>query len=109
MQHQTIPYVYIFVRKDLSNEQKLVQSCRAVAESAKTHFHKASEHPHFVICEVKNESELLKVYTKAKNSFIECSIFQEADLEDQFTAFATEPVYGEVRKVFKNCQLLKFK
>lgn len=103
--HQVVPYVYIIVRKDLSYEQQLVQSCHAVAESSKKYF--GDEHPHFVVTGVNDEPALLKAHQKILNNNIRCAIFQESDINDEYTALATEPVFGETRLLFRNYQLLK--
>jgi len=36
---------------------------------------------------------------------VRCALFQEPDIGDQYTAFATEVVYGDRRLLFKNVQL----
>jgi hypothetical protein len=36
-----------------------------------------------------------------------CKPFYEADLGYQLTAFATEPIFGEKRRLFKRLQLFK--
>lgn len=110
MSHQIstdTPYVYIFVRKDLPPGQQIVQACHAVAECAHQYFKDVSEHPHFVILGVKDESALLKALKKIEDNEIHCAFFKEADLQDQFTALATEPVYGEKRRIFRSFQILK--
>jgi hypothetical protein len=56
---------------------------------------------------VKDETALLKALKKLEDHGIRHTIFREADLDDQATAIATEPVYGEVRRLFRNYQLLQ--
>lgn len=99
--------MYILVRRDLSPEQILVQSCHAVAESARKFVPIDMEHPHFVVCGVKDETALKKAYRKIQEQNIQCCAFYEADIGDQMTALATEPVYEATRRHFRNYQLLK--
>jgi hypothetical protein len=56
---------------------------------------------------VKDESALLKAFNKTQQNGIRCTVFREADLDDQATALATEPVYGDTRRIFQNYQLLR--
>lgn len=100
--------MYILVRRDLSPEQMLVQSCHAVAEAARNFVPSDMEHPHFVVCGVKDEAALKKAYRKIQEQDIRCCAFYEADIDDQMTALATEPVYDTARLHFRNYQLLKF-
>lgn len=66
-----------------------------------------SDHPNFVVCGMKDEAALKKALLKIENQGIRCAVFQESDLENQATALATEPVYGEERRLFRNFKLLK--
>lgn len=102
------PYMYILVRKDLDPATMFVQSCHAVAESARKFVPIDMEHPHFVVCGVKDEAALKKAYCKIQEQNIQCCAFYEADIGDQMTALATEPVYDTARRHFRNYQLLKF-
>ena len=100
------PYVYCFVRKDLSQEQILVQASHACIESALHYIPKDIEHPNLVVCGIPNESKLLKVAQNLDELGIKYRVFYEAD--DQATALATEPIFGEDRQHFRKYQLLKF-
>lgn len=95
------------VRTDLPANIQLVQSCHAVAESARFFIPTTMEHPHFVVCGVKNEAAIRKAHHQIQNQGIRCRAFFEADLDNQMTAFATEPIYDAQRRVFRNFQLLK--
>ena len=99
--------MYIFVREDLSPGQIIVQACHAVAESARHFLSKEDEHPHFVICGVKNENLLKNAYSKIIEQNIKAKSFIEPDIGDQMTAFATEPVCNEQRRIFRKYKLLK--
>ena len=56
---------------------------------------------------MKDEAALLKALKKLEDNGIRHTVFREADLDDQATAIATEPVYGETRRLFRNYQLLQ--
>lgn len=99
--------MYILVREDLSPGQQVVQACHAVAEAARFFLSKEEEHPHFVICGVKNETALRKAYFKIQEQGIQLQAFIEPDIGNQMTAIATEPVSDSVRRTFRNYQLLK--
>jgi hypothetical protein len=92
---------------DLPPAQIVVQSCHAVADAARHFISTDLEHPHFVVCGVKNELELSHAHSKIQTTGIQCCAFLEADIDNQMTAVATEPIYGEQRKHFRNFQLLK--
>lgn len=59
------------------------------------------------MCGVKNESALFKAIEQLNSQGIKCQWFIEPDMGNQFTALATEPVYGETRKLFRKYQILK--
>lgn len=42
------------------------------------------------MCAVKDESSLLKARQKIEENGVKCAIFQESDIDNQFTALATE-------------------
>jgi hypothetical protein len=84
-----------------------VQSCHAVADSARFFIPIDLEHPHFVVCGVKNEDALQKALQQIQVQGVRCRAFLEADIGDQMTAIATEPVYGEQRRLFKKFRLFK--
>jgi hypothetical protein len=60
-----------------------------------------------VICSVKDEKELHKAVGRIRERGIQCREYREPDRGLQQTAVATEPVYGEQRKLFRKFQLLK--
>ncbi len=103
------PYCYILVRKDLSPGQQVVQSCHAVAECARNSYlsNTDEDHPHIVVCGVKDENALLKAHTKLQKEGVRCQLYREPDAGDEATALATAPVYEGVRRLFRNFQILK--
>jgi len=103
--HDTTPYVYVFVRTDLSHPQIVVQASHACLEMASAHG--MPYHPHLVCIGIKSEAKLRSVLNEITAQGIRASPFIEPDIGDQMTAFATEPVFGERRKVFKRFSLLR--
>lgn len=99
------PYVYVIVRRDLSPAQKAVQSCHACIEVARNHIGKDSDHPSVIICEVKSEDKL-KMVMKELDGKVNYKAFQEPDIGNQYTAIASEPLYGDQRKAFARFQLI---
>lgn len=95
----------MFVRTDLSIPQRAVQVAHACMEAAKN-FH-WEIHPHLVVLAVNNESELLDRIEYLKANKVDFCLFREEDIEFQATALATQPVYNEQRKLFRNFKLLK--
>jgi hypothetical protein len=59
------------------------------------------------MCGVKSENALRKAHRQIQEQGIRCRAFLEADIGDQMTAIATEPVYDQQRRIFRNFQLLK--
>lgn len=99
--------MYVLVRKDLSFSQQVVQSCHASIEAALHLIPTTIEHPHVIVCGVDNEDKLKKAASKLDCLGVRFKRFHEADMQDQLTALATGPIYGDNRKIFKNYQLLK--
>lgn len=98
-------YVYVIVRKDLPNAQKAVQSAHACIEATRDYLKKTDEHPSVIICEVKSENKLKMVMEELRGK-INFKAFREPDIGNQFTAIASEPIYGEKRDLFKRFQLI---
>lgn len=94
------------VRTDLSGPQIAVQSAHAAIEVARS-FSEELEHPSVIICGIDNKCKLQKQLEHYQSQGIQCKPFYEADLDNQLTSFATEPIFGETRRLFKHLQLLK--
>ena len=62
--------------------------------------------PNLVVLGVANEQELLKAKSKLEKSGIKHEIFVEPDIGNQHTAIATEPIFGEQRRLFRNYRCL---
>jgi hypothetical protein len=104
-------YSYIFVRQDIPMEQTLVQACHAaviigwdmhVDDETKVF----PDHLNLVVCGVKDEATLEEIYLNTWP--IKKCRFHEPDMMNQLTAFGTEPISGNKRRVFKKYKLLKF-
>jgi hypothetical protein len=98
----------VVVRTDLSAPQIAVQSTHAMIEIARSSLLGSNlEHPSVILCGVINEDKLQQQLNFYQSQGIICKPFYEADLDNQLTAFATEPIFGEQRKLFKRLQLCK--
>jgi len=97
------PYVYVFVRQDMSKEYQIVQACHACLE-----VEKVPAETHLILIGVKNQLELLEVAEKLTAKAIGFEMFFEPDYETGHSALTTEPIYGARRLVFKKYKLLKF-
>ena len=58
-----------------------------------------------VVCTVPDEETLRLTAARASKAGIKLYMFEEDDFGDQATAFATEPIEGEARKLFKKLPL----
>jgi hypothetical protein len=99
------PYLYVLVRRDLSNAQKAVQSAHAVVEAARAYIKPGDIHPSIIICEVKNEQKLKMVMEELCDK-VPFQVFREPDRGMEITAIASAPVIGEQRKLFARFQLI---
>lgn len=99
-----VRYNYVFVRKDLSLAQQIVQACHASHESGLHLCEFKDKVNHLILCSVENVNELYKIANKLDNLYIRYKMFFEPDI-DQHTAIATEPVIN--KKFFKNYKLWK--
>lgn len=102
--------MYVIVRTDLSMPQVAVQSCHACIEATKAfEVEKLQEHPSVIILAAKSEAKLQQIRQFLIANGIRHVHFYEADLNDQLTAIATEPIHGEKRDLFRKFQLIKDK
>lgn len=100
-------YVYIFVRKDLSPEQRAIQASHAVLESRKFHILECDPCT-MVLIGVKNLDEIKEAMEYVSKSGILVRMFAEPDLDNEDTAFATRPVLERERYIFENFKTLKY-
>lgn len=99
------PYIYLFIRKDLSIPQQIVQTAHAVEMVTKR---LSQNHPtcHMVLFEVANEMDLDFISFDLQDQGVKHEIFYEPDIS-QRTAIATMPVFGSERNKFKQYKLKK--
>lgn len=106
--HDNHPYVYCFIRRDLSQPQQVVQVAHATIESCKSFDYRSlPEHPSVIVCGVKTETQLETVMKRLKEQGIRFALFREPDIGNQLTAIATEPICDADRGFFRKFQLLK--
>jgi hypothetical protein len=98
------PYIYMFVRGDLSHPQQIVQTAHAVDEIGKRH--KSDGTSYMVLCEAKDEDDLFDISMFLARNNIDHHTFHEPDI-DGYTAIATQPLRGTARKPMRRFQLKK--
>lgn len=108
METRTHPYVYVFIRTDLSDPQIAVQSCHSIVEA--THAFDLGNlptHPSIIILGVKDQNRLEQARLYLTQHQIQYVAFREPDIDWEMTALATGPIFGEKRKLFKKFELLR--
>ncbi len=101
--------MYVIVRKDISSEEQSVQAIHASIEAARKFCRESDkdwEHPHLVLCGVKNENSLKSAILRLQKHDIPFEIFQEPDLNNEITAIATSPICGKQREIMSRYNLL---
>lgn len=97
----------MFVRKDLTHEQRAVQSIHAAIEAARFGLIPSNiEHPHLVLLGVKNQLSLYNCVDKLDSLNIKYRYFKEPDIDNEITSVVTEPISGEIRNHFRKYNLL---
>lgn len=96
----------MFIRKDLSFPQQVVQSSHACIEAAKSFLVNEEEHPHLVVLGIKDEQQLYNSAKKLDQTGIRYRIFIEPDRNGEATSLATEPISGEQRRLFRSYRCL---
>ena len=99
--------MYSITRKDLSIPQQAVQAGHAAIEASRAYLPKDDEHPALIICTMKGESQLERAANELTAQGIRIKRFYEPDRNNEFTAFATEPLTGESRKAMRKFQLMR--
>lgn len=97
------PYIYLFVRKDLSIPQQIIQAAHAVDC---IRGHTESEVSHMVLIGASDEAELFSFAEHLSDSDIHHEMFFEPDV-DAYTAIATRPIRGKERDSLKHFQLMR--
>ena len=97
-------YVYILLRKDLPNAQRVVQCSHAVFEVSQAH--KLAQHPSMVVLGLRDEKSLLREAKKLEAQGLKPFAFKEPLFNDETTAIAFL-VENEIDRFhFKKYQLL---
>lgn len=102
------PYIYLFVREDLSKPQQIVQTAHAVDELNKElEVGKITTRTNFmVLCPAENELDLWEIAVYLSSKGIQHHMFYEPDI-DAHTAIATEPLVGEERLAMQKFSTMK--
>lgn len=100
-----IPYMYLFVREDLSKQQQIVQSAHAALEAGFRFERPDPDTTHLVLIGAKDEEHLMNIQLHLNESGIEYELFFEPDI-DSHTAIATKPLKGEERKALRKFRLM---
>lgn len=102
----TNKYCYAFVREDLPNVVKLVQTSHACMEMGFVN-KKPDEQVFLVVLSVANERALMRVSELLDRKKIKHEIFYEPDFDYGYTALCTEPVFFGEHKLFEKYNLLE--
>ena len=97
------PYTYLFIRKDLSNPQQIVQASHAALQAG----NRFGEHSHLVLIGVESEDQLYKAADHLEQHQIEFEMFHEPDFDTGHTAICTRPLAGSERRPLRRFQLMK--
>lgn len=97
-------YKYLFIREDLSPPQQIIQTAHAVDELNKMIGPSLHGTDNMVLFTAKSENHLFEISERLGLADIKHKTFFEPDI-DQFTAIATEPIFGERRDFFRNFKL----
>ena len=100
-------YVYLFIRQDLSNPQKVVQSVHSAIEMARFQMTDQDEVPSVVAIGVKSELHLEKEYQRLLGIGIKIFPFYEPMFNNEFTSFMTVPLEGKDREPLLKYSLLR--
>lgn len=99
------PYMYLFIRQDLSHPQQIVQTAHAVDELAKW-CPSGKDTNHMVLFPAKHEEDLKSISDRLERLGIEHQMFWEPDIS-AFTSIATKPLIGDERIPLRKYRLLK--
>jgi 7-keto-8-aminopelargonate synthetase-like enzyme len=83
-----------------------VQTGHALIEATRAFLAGDDTHPSVIVFGVKDENKLKSLAQRVQDQGIRVRPFYEPDIGNQMTAFATEPVFGVNREIFRKYQLL---
>lgn len=96
-------YTYLFIRRDLTTPQMIVQASHAAAHAGT----KFGDHSHMICFGIHTESDMLKAAVFLESKGIQFEMFFEPDNDTGHTAICTEPLRGEQRKPMRRFSLLQ--
>jgi hypothetical protein len=99
------PYIYMFIREDLSHPQQIIQTAHAVDELSKR-LEPSTETNSMVLFPAGSERELKRISDYLDRHGIVHEMFYEPDING-FTAIATEPLKGNRRIVMRRFKTKK--
>lgn len=85
-----IKKIYVFLREDLSNPQKIVQACHSIYEIGKDFREEVP--PHVIVIGVRNQTALIKAMDEVQYLGVKIREFREPDIGNELTSFSTEPL-----------------
>lgn len=98
------PYVYILIRKDLPNTQRVVQACHVAWEVSKKH--KLEVHPSVIMLGMNNLTHLQNQKQRLISQGLEVVEFSEPLFNNEVTALGILVTTESQRQCFKKYQLL---
>jgi hypothetical protein len=100
------PYMYIFVRQDLTLPQQIVQASHAAHEAGHD-FGKADGSTHIVLIGIPSQAKLLATADHLDSHKIPYKMFFEPDYDTGYTAIATQPLFGDQRTPLRKFRLME--
>lgn len=98
------PYMYLFIRDDLSVPQQIIQTAHAVEDICKKI--SLTKTSHAVLFSADSENDLFKASEWLSFHEIRHSMFYEPDI-GAYTSIATEPLIGKQRSIMKRFKMKK--
>ena len=96
------PYTYLFIRKDLSMAQQLVQIAHAAHDAG----FRFGDHSHMCVFELRGEEKLHDAASYLDTKGIPYQMFHETDI-GQHTAICTTPLHGDARKAMRKFKMYR--
>lgn len=100
------PYMYLFIREDLSIPQLIVQTSHAAYEAG-AGFDRPHRTPNIVLIGVSDQDQLKQTAEYLGKHGIEFEMFHEPDYDTGYTSIATKPLFGKERKPLQKYKLFK--
>lgn len=98
------PFMYLFIRDDLSHCQQIIQTAHAAAQIGE----KYHGETYACLMSAKNEDHLLDISEYLHSKGIDHAMFFEPDI-NAHTAIATRPLVGDERAPLKRFEMMKDK